>query len=79
VTQSPPNQQALDIGRRLAQQLDTPQAQRDLSWTLSKLGDVTRDLGNTESAAALRAELATVSDQLAALSDDSPDPPPGRS
>ncbi len=73
------HQQALDIDRRLAEQLGTAPALRDLQTGLADLARTEEELGNADAAAALRAELATVSDRLAALRDDPSDPPPDRS
>jgi tetratricopeptide (TPR) repeat protein len=66
------HQQALDINRRLASQLGTAPALRDLQSGLDGLARTEEKLGNTESVAALRAERATVSDQLAALDEEGP-------
>ena len=67
------HQQALDIDRRLADQLGTAPALRDLQEGLADLARTEEELGNVDTAEALRAESATVSDQLAILNDDPPD------
>ncbi|MGH4009067.1 MAG: tetratricopeptide repeat protein [Pseudonocardiaceae bacterium] len=72
------HQQALGITRRLAQQLSTAPVLQDLQKGLTDLIRTEEELGNADAATTLRAELATVSDQLAALSDDAPGPPPNR-
>ncbi len=69
------HQQALDIDRRFAEQLSTAPALQGLRAGLTDLARTEEELGNTERAVALRAEAATVSDQLVALSDDSSDHP----
>jgi tetratricopeptide (TPR) repeat protein len=58
-------QQALDIFRRLAEQLGTPQAQRDLSVSLDRLGDVTRDLGDPAAAATHHQQALDIDRRLA--------------
>ncbi|HWR46243.1 MAG TPA: hypothetical protein VN327_01310 [Pseudonocardiaceae bacterium] len=69
------HQQALDIFRRLAEQLGTARVLQDLRAGLANFARTEEELGNADAAAALRVELATVSDRLAALSDDPPDRP----
>lgn len=65
-------QQALDIDRRLAEQLGTERALQDLQAEIFDLARTEEELGNADAATALRAEMATVSDRLAALSDEPP-------
>ncbi|MDQ3887564.1 MAG: hypothetical protein M3308_11295 [Actinomycetota bacterium] len=60
-------QAALDIHRRLAEQLGTAGALLDLWVVLNNLVRVEEESGNAGAAAALRAELATVVDRLVAL------------
>jgi tetratricopeptide (TPR) repeat protein len=55
------HQEALNIDRRLAEQLGTLQALRNLRTGLTDLARTEEELGNTERAAALRAEAAAVS------------------
>ncbi|MGB8960779.1 MAG: tetratricopeptide repeat protein [Pseudonocardiaceae bacterium] len=52
-------------GRRLADQLDTPQAQRDLSISLNNVGDVARDLGDLDTAATHYQQALDINRRLA--------------
>ena len=67
------HQAALNIDRRLASELGTARALQDLQAGLNDLAETEKTLGNLDTAATLRAESATVSDRLAALSRDSSD------
>ncbi len=65
--------EALDIRRRLADQLGTIQSLRDLHSGLTKLATTADEFGDSEQAAALRAEVAEVDRRLGTLLDDKPD------
>jgi len=72
------HQQALDIRRRLAEQLGTAPALRDLWVGLTDLARTEEEFGNADAAAVLCTELAAVSDRLIALGHDALDLPDHR-
>ena len=65
--------EALDLRRRLADQLGTIQSLRDLRTGLTKLATTEDEFGNSGQVAALRAEVAEVDRRLDTLLDDKPD------
>ena len=65
--------EALDITRRLADQLGTIQSLRDLRTGLAKLAGIEDEFGDSERAAALRTEVTEVDRRLDTLLDDEPD------